>query len=85
MTIKAATQKIKVLLHVCTILFTSVSLRVGVSLSGIKNNPVTIIGSKQPGIILFLLWLRYIMHYFLGGGPGKNGSYRNIELLHVIM
>jgi protein involved in polysaccharide export with SLBB domain len=42
---------------------------------------VTIIGSKQPGNYSISSLATVYNALFLGGGPGKNGSYRNIELL----
>jgi protein involved in polysaccharide export with SLBB domain len=42
---------------------------------------VTIIGSRQPGNYSISSLATVYNALFLGGGPGKNGSYRNIELL----
>jgi protein involved in polysaccharide export with SLBB domain len=55
--------------------------QVGVSLSRIRTIRVTIIGSKQPGNYSVSSLATVYNALFLGGGPGKNGSYRNIELL----
>ncbi|MDI1307241.1 MAG: SLBB domain-containing protein, partial [bacterium] len=55
--------------------------QVGVSLSRIRTIRVTIIGSKQPGNYSISSLATVYNALFLGGGPGKNGSYRNIELL----
>jgi protein involved in polysaccharide export with SLBB domain len=50
-------------------------------LSRIRTIKVTIIGSKQPGNYSVSSLATVYNALFLGGGPGKNGSYRNIELL----
>jgi protein involved in polysaccharide export with SLBB domain len=52
-----------------------------VSLSRIRTIKVTIIGSKQPGNYSISSLATVYNALFLGGGPGKNGSYRNIELI----
>jgi len=54
---------------------------VGISLTRIRTIKVTIIGSKQPGNYSISSLATVYNALFLGGGPGKNGSYRNIELL----
>jgi protein involved in polysaccharide export with SLBB domain len=81
MTIEAATQKIKASLAKVYKTINSGQSKVGVSLSGIRTIKVTIIGSKQPGNYAISSLATVYNALFLGGGPGKNGSYRNIELL----
>lgn len=81
MTIEAATQKIKASLAKVYKTINSGQSQVGVSLSGIRTIKVTIIGSKQPGNYAISSLATVYNALFLGGGPGKNGSYRNIELL----
>ena len=81
MTIEAATQKIK---GAIARVYNSVALgqsQVGISLSRIRTIKVTIIGSKQPGNYSISSLATVYNALFLGGGPAKNGSYRNIELL----
>ncbi|WP_367757288.1 SLBB domain-containing protein [Flavobacterium sp. WC2430] len=81
MTIEAATQKIK---GAIARVYTSVASgqsQVGVSLSRIRTIKVTLIGSRQPGNYSISSLATVYNALFLGGGPGKNGSYRNIELL----
>ncbi len=81
MTIEAATQKIKVALSKVYRTVGSGQSQVGVSLSRIRTIKVTLIGSKQPGNYSISSLATVYNALFLGGGPGKNGSYRNIELL----
>ncbi|MHB1107963.1 MAG: SLBB domain-containing protein [Lutibacter sp.] len=81
MTIEAATQKIKASLAKVYQTINSGQSQVGVSLSGIRTIKVTIIGSRQPGNYAISSLATVYNALFLGGGPGKNGSYRNIELL----
>ncbi|ABQ03389.1 SLBB domain-containing protein [Flavobacterium johnsoniae] len=81
MTIEAATQKIKGAIARVYSTVRSGQSQVSVSLSGIRTIKVTIVGGKQPGnySISSLATVYNALH--LAGGPGKNGSYRNIELL----
>ena len=81
MTIEAATQKIKSAIAKVYSTIPSGQSQVSVSLSGIRTIKVTIVGGKQPGnySISSLATVYNALH--LAGGPGKNGSYRNIELL----
>ncbi|WP_306353562.1 SLBB domain-containing protein [Flavobacterium sp. '19STA2R22 D10 B1'] len=81
MTIEAATQKIKNAFAKVYSTVSSGQSQVGVSLSRIRTIKVTIIGSRQPGnySISSLATVYNALH--LAGGPGKNGSYRNIELI----
>jgi protein involved in polysaccharide export with SLBB domain len=81
MTIEAATQKIKGAIGQVYSTVGSGQSQVGVSLSRIRTIRVTIIGSKQPGNYSISSLATVYNALFLGGGPGKNGSYRNIELL----
>ena len=81
MTIEAATQKIKSAIARVYSTVASGQSQVGISLSRIRTIRVTIIGSKQPGNYSISSLATVYNALFLGGGPGKNGSYRNIELL----
>ncbi len=81
MTIEAATQKIKSALARVYSTIGSGQSQVGISLSRIRTIKVTLIGSKQPGNYSISSLATVYNALFLGGGPGKNGSYRNIELL----
>ncbi|OXG08750.1 protein involved in polysaccharide export with SLBB domain [Flavobacterium araucananum] len=81
MTIEAATQKIKAAIARVYSTVRSGQSKVSVSLSDIRTIKVTIVGGKQPGnySISSLASVYNALH--LAGGPGKNGSYRNIELI----
>lgn len=81
MTIEAATQKIKSAMASVYSTVRSGQSQVEVSLSRIRTIRVTLIGSKQPGNYSVSSLATVYNALFLGGGPGKNGSYRNIELL----
>jgi protein involved in polysaccharide export with SLBB domain len=81
MSIEAATQKIKAAISRVYSTVSSGQSQVSVSLSRIRTIKVTIIGSKQPGNYSISSLATVYNALFLGGGPGKNGSYRNIELL----
>ena len=81
MTIEAATQKIRGAIAKVYSTVASGQSQVGVSLSRIRTIRVTLIGSKQPGNYSISSLATVYNALFLGGGPGKNGSYRNIELL----
>ncbi len=81
MTIEAATQKIKGAIARVYSTVASGQSQVGISLSRIRTIKVTIIGSKQPGNYSISSLATVYNALFLGGGPGKNGSYRNIELI----
>jgi protein involved in polysaccharide export with SLBB domain len=81
MTIEAATQKIKGAMGRVYSTVRSGQSQVGVSLTRIRTIKVTLIGSKQPGNYSVSSLATVYNALFLGGGPGKNGSYRNIELL----
>jgi protein involved in polysaccharide export with SLBB domain len=81
MSIEAATQKIKSAIAKVYSTVRSGQSQVAVSLSQIRTIKVTIVGGKQPGnySISSLASVYNALH--LAGGPGKNGSYRNIELI----
>ena len=79
--IEAATQKIKAAIAKVYSTVRSGQSQVSVSLSRIRTIKITIVGGKQPGnySISSLATVYNALH--LAGGPGKNGSYRNIELI----
>ena len=81
MSIEAATQKIRNAMAGVYSTIRSGQSQVGISLSRIRTIRVTIIGSRQPGNYSISSLATVYNALFLGGGPGKNGSYRNIELL----
>ena len=81
MTIEAATQKIKGAISRVYSSVASGQSQVGISLTSIRTIKVTIIGSKQPGNYSISSLATVYNALFLGGGPSKNGSYRNIELI----
>ncbi|MCV9931288.1 SLBB domain-containing protein [Flavobacterium sp. LS1R47] len=81
MTIEAATQKIKAAIAKVYSTVRSGQSQVSVSLAQIRTIKITIVGGKQPGnySVSSLATVYNALH--LAGGPGKNGSYRNIELI----
>nr|WP_294786851.1 SLBB domain-containing protein [uncultured Flavobacterium sp.] len=81
MTIEAATQKIKASIARVYSTVRSGQSQVSVSLGKIRTIKITVVGGKQPGnySISSLATVYNALH--LAGGPGKNGSYRNIELI----
>jgi protein involved in polysaccharide export with SLBB domain len=81
MTIEAATLKIKNAIARVYSTVRSGQSQVGVSLSRIRTIKVTLIGSQQPGNYSVSSLATVYNALFLGGGPAKNGSYRNIELI----
>jgi protein involved in polysaccharide export with SLBB domain len=81
MTIEAATVKIKNAIARVYSTVRSGQSQVGISLSRIRTIKVTLIGSKQPGNYSISSLATVYNALFLGGGPAKNGSYRNIELI----
>jgi protein involved in polysaccharide export with SLBB domain len=81
MTIEAATQKIRGAIARVYSTVSSGQSQVSVSLSRIRTIKVTLIGSAQPGNYSISSLATVYNALFLGGGPGINGSYRNIELL----
>ncbi len=81
MTIEAATQKIRNAIAGVYSTVQSGQSQVTVNLTRIRTIKVTLIGSKQPGNYSISSLATVYNALFLGGGPGKNGSYRNIELI----
>ena len=81
MTIEAATLKIKNAIARVYSTVRSGQSQVGISLSRIRTIKVTLIGSQQPGNYSISSLATVYNALFLGGGPAKNGSYRNIELI----
>ncbi|MCD0471047.1 SLBB domain-containing protein [Flavobacterium sp. JAS] len=81
MSIEAASQKIRAAIARVYSTVRSGQSQVSVSLSDIRTIKITIVGGKQPGnySISSLASVYNALH--LAGGPGKNGSYRNIELI----
>lgn len=81
MPIEAATQKIKSAIANVYSTVRSGQSQVSVSLGQIRTIKITVVGGKQPGnySISSLATVYNALH--LAGGPGKNGSYRNIELI----
>ncbi|MBF4485993.1 SLBB domain-containing protein [Flavobacterium sp. CSZ] len=81
MSIEAATQKIKAAIARVYSTVRSGQSQVSISLSQIRTIKVTIVGGKQPGnySVSSLATVYNALH--LAGGPGKNGSYRSIELI----
>lgn len=81
MTIEAASVKIKNAIARVYSTVRSGQSQVGISLSRIRTIKVTLIGSQQPGNYSISSLATVYNALFLGGGPAKNGSYRNIELI----
>lgn len=81
MTIEAASIKIRNAIANVYSTVRSGQSRVGISLSRIRTIKITLIGSKQPGNYSVSSLATVYNALFLGGGPAKNGSYRNIELI----
>ncbi|MCC9017165.1 SLBB domain-containing protein [Flavobacterium lipolyticum] len=81
MSIEAASQRIKAAVARVYSTVRSGQSQVSVSLGDIRTIKVTIVGGKQPGnySVSSLASVYNALH--LAGGPGKNGSYRNIELI----
>lgn len=81
MTIEVATQKIKAAIAKVYSTVRSGQSQVSVSLAQIRTIKITIVGGKQPGnySVSSLATVYNALHS--AGGPGKNGSYRNIELI----
>ena len=81
MSIEAATQKIKAAIARVYSTVGSGQSQVSVSLGRIRTIKITVVGGKQPGnySISSLATVYNALH--LAGGPGKNGTYRNIELI----
>ncbi len=81
MTIEAATVKIKNAIARVYSTVRSGQSQVGISLNNIRTIKITLIGSRQPGNYSISSLATVYNALFLGGGPAKNGSYRNIELV----
>jgi protein involved in polysaccharide export with SLBB domain len=81
MSIEAATHKVKGAMAKVYRTISSGQSQVPISLSRIRTIRVTIIGSKQPGNYSISSLATVYNALFLGEGPGKNESYRNIELI----
>jgi protein involved in polysaccharide export with SLBB domain len=79
--IEAAVEKIKTAMANVYSTIGSGQSQLAVSLSRIRTIRVTIIGSKQPGNYSISSLATVYNALFLGGGPAKNESYRNIELI----
>ncbi|MEO6176079.1 MAG: SLBB domain-containing protein [Flavobacterium circumlabens] len=81
MSVEAATQKIKAAIARVYSTVRSGQSQVSISLSQIRTIKITVVGGKQPGnySISSLATVYNALH--LAGGPGKNGTYRNIELI----
>jgi protein involved in polysaccharide export with SLBB domain len=79
--IEAAIEKIKTAMANVYSTIGSGQSQLAVSLSRIRTIRVTIIGSKQPGNYSISSLATVYNALFLGGGPAKNESYRNIELI----
>lgn len=81
LTIEAATLKIRSAIANVYSSVRSGQSQVGISLSKVRTIKITIIGSKQPGNYSVSSLATVYNALYLAGGPGKNGSYRNIELV----
>lgn len=81
MSVEAATRKIKNAIAGVYSTVRSGQSQVSVSLSRIRTIKITMIGSKLPGNYSISSLGTVYNALFLGGGPAKNGSYRNIELI----
>lgn len=81
MTFESATKKIKSAIAKVYSTVASGQSQVGISLSRIRTIKITLIGSKQPGNYSISSLATVYNALFLGGGPGLNETYRNIELL----
>jgi protein involved in polysaccharide export with SLBB domain len=81
LTIEAATQKIRTAAGRIYTSLRSGQSKLNVSLSKIRTIKVTIIGAKQPGNYSVSSLSTVFNALYLAGGPAKNGSYRNIELV----
>ncbi|MDC1327124.1 SLBB domain-containing protein [Ulvibacter sp.] len=78
---EAASQKIKKAIARVYTTVASGQSKVEISLSRIRTIKITLIGSKQPGNYSISSLGTVYNALFLGGGPGSNKTYRNIELL----
>ncbi|MFT4847610.1 MAG: protein involved in polysaccharide export with SLBB domain [Sediminicola sp.] len=78
---EATSQKIKNAIAKVYTTVASGQSQVEISLSRIRTIKITLIGSKQPGNYSISSLGTVYNALFLGGGPGENETYRNIELL----
>ena len=81
MTIEAATQKIKSAISNIYVTLKSGQSQLGISLSKVRTIKITVIGGKQPGNYSVSSLSTVYNALYVAGGPGTNGSYRNIELI----
>jgi len=81
LTIEAATQKIRTATGRIYTSLRSGQSKLNVSLAKIRTIKVTIIGAKQPGNFSVSSLSTVFNALYLSGGPAKNGTYRNIELV----
>ncbi len=81
MTIEAATNKIKSAIARIYTTVRSGQSQVGIALGRIRTIRITIIGGKQPGNYNVSSLSTVFNALHLAGGPGANGSYRNIQLV----
>jgi protein involved in polysaccharide export with SLBB domain len=81
LSIEAATQKIRTATGRIYASLRSGQSKLNVSLAKIRTIKVTIIGAKQPGNFSVSSLSTVFNALYLAGGPAKNGSYRNIELV----
>lgn len=81
MTIEAATQKIKGAIARVYSTVKSGQSQVSITLNKIRTIKVTVVGGNQPGNYSVSSLATVYNALYLAGGPGKNGSYRNIELI----
>lgn len=81
LTIEEASGKIKSAISKVYSTVQSGKSKVSIILSRIRTIKITLIGSKQPGNYSVSSLATVFNALFLGGGPDKNGSYRNIQLI----
>lgn len=81
LTIEAATQKIRTAASRIYTTLRNGQSKLSITLSKIRTIKVTIIGAKQPGNYSVSSLATVFNALYVAGGPAKNGSYRNIELI----
>lgn len=81
MTIENATRKIKGSIAKVYSTVNSGQSQVSVSLGKIRTIKITVVGGNQPGNYSVSSLATVFNALHVAGGPGKNGSYRNIELI----
>ncbi len=81
LTIEAATQKIRTATGRIYASLRNGQSKLNVSLAKIRTIKVTIIGARQPGNFSVSSLSTVFNALYLAGGPAKNGTYRNIELV----